>query len=73
MTDTERKAAAKKFAEYWAGRGYEKGESQTFWNMLLRDRRTASDSTDIHQIATAIYSIVIFVSMRSHSEIKALN
>lgn len=37
MTDTERKTAAKKFAEHWAGKGYEKGESQPFWLSLLRD------------------------------------
>lgn len=35
MTDTERRAAAKQFAKDWAGRGYEKGESQTFWLSLL--------------------------------------
>ena len=33
----ERKKAARQFTETWKGRGYEKGESQTFWNMLLRD------------------------------------
>lgn len=37
MTATEQKAAAKKFAEYWNGKGYEKGESQPFWLSLLRD------------------------------------
>ncbi len=34
-TATEQKIAAKKFAEYWKGRGYEKGESQKFWMDLL--------------------------------------
>ena len=34
---TDQRAAAKRFAEYWQGRGYEKGESQTFWLSLLRD------------------------------------
>ena len=33
MTDMEQKAAAKHFAEYWADRGYEKGESQTNRNL----------------------------------------
>ena len=33
----ERKKAARQFAETGKGRGYEKGESQTCWNMLLRD------------------------------------
>jgi len=37
MTETERKRAAKAFAEYWSGKGYEKGESQPFWMSLLRD------------------------------------
>ena len=35
MTDKEQKSAAKKFAEYWKGKGYEKGESQKFWIDLL--------------------------------------
>ncbi len=37
MTYSEQKKAAKKFAEYWQGKGYEKGESQPFWLALLRD------------------------------------
>ncbi len=37
MNFTEQKKAAKKFAEYWQGKGYEKGESQPFWLALLRD------------------------------------
>lgn len=37
MKDTQRRAAAKAFAEYWKDRGYEKGESQPFWLSLLRD------------------------------------
>ena len=37
MTDTERRKAAKAFAEYWKDKGYEKGESQPFWLSLLRD------------------------------------
>ena len=35
MRDTEQRAAAKKFAEYWKDKGYEKGESQPFWLELL--------------------------------------
>lgn len=35
MRDTEQRAAAKKFVEYWHGKGYEKGESQPFWIELL--------------------------------------
>ena len=37
MTDAEHKKAAKGFAEFWQGRGYEKGQSQPFWLSLLRD------------------------------------
>ncbi|MCD8307485.1 MAG: N-6 DNA methylase [Clostridia bacterium] len=35
MTDTEQKTAAKAFADRWKDRGYEKGESQSFWIDLL--------------------------------------
>lgn len=35
MKDTQQRAAAKKFAQYWADKGYEKGESQPFWLELL--------------------------------------
>ena len=37
MTEREQRAAAKKFADEWRGKGYEKGESQLFWISLLRD------------------------------------
>ena len=37
MTDTEKKKAAKVFADYWADKGYEKGESQSFWLDLLQN------------------------------------
>lgn len=37
MKDTEMKKAAREFARYWEGKGYEKGESQAFWLSLLRD------------------------------------
>ena len=37
MTDTQQRTAAKKFAEFWKGKGYEKGQSQPFWLSLLRD------------------------------------
>jgi hypothetical protein len=37
MTDTQQKSAAKAFSEYWKGKGYEKGESQSFWLSLLRE------------------------------------
>ncbi len=37
MKDTERRIAAKEFADYWKDKGYEKGESQKFWLTLLQD------------------------------------
>ena len=37
MTDTQQRAAAKAFAEFWKGKGYEKGQSQIFWTTLLTD------------------------------------
>ena len=35
MTEKEQKQAAKQFAEFWKDKGYEKGQSQTFWLQLL--------------------------------------
>ena len=35
MKDVEQRKAAKDFAEYWSGKGYERGESQSFWLSLL--------------------------------------
>ena len=37
MNDVQQRAAAKHFADYWKGKGYEKGESQKFWLSLLTD------------------------------------
>lgn len=37
ITKAEQRRAAKRFSEYWKDKGYEKGESQTFWLTLLRD------------------------------------
>ena len=37
MTDKQQRNAAREFAEKWAGRGYEKGESQPFWMQLLSE------------------------------------
>ena len=36
MTDKEQKKAAQAFAAKWQGRGYEKGETQSFWSELLQ-------------------------------------
>lgn len=37
MNNKQKQENAKKFAAYWKGRGYEKGDSQPFWLALLRD------------------------------------
>jgi len=37
MTEAERRAAAKAFAEYWKDRGDEKSDSQSFWLSFIRD------------------------------------
>ncbi len=37
MDDKKQREAAKRFAETWRGKGYEKGESQPFWLQLLRE------------------------------------
>ena len=37
MNTTQQQKAAKEFAERWAGKGYEKGESQKFWTTLLSE------------------------------------
>ena len=36
VKESEKKAAAAQFAAKWAGRGYEKGETQSFWLELLQ-------------------------------------
>ncbi len=36
MTEKEQMNLAKEFAEFWENKGYEKGQSQTFWLQLLR-------------------------------------
>ena len=35
MNDVEQRKAAKQFADFWEGKGYEKGQSQSFWLSLL--------------------------------------
>lgn len=37
MTDMEQRAAARKFAAYWATRGDEKQETARFWIDLLQN------------------------------------
>ena len=47
MKDTERKKAAKDFAEYWKDKGYEKGESQKFWLSLLGEVLGVDDTASL--------------------------
>ena len=42
-TERERKAGAKDFANFWKGKGYEKGHAQQFWTSLLTDVFGVSD------------------------------
>lgn len=35
LTEKQQKVAASEFAARWNGRGYEKGECQSFWKDLL--------------------------------------
>ena len=37
MNEREQRAGAKRFVEFWQGKGDEKGQSQPFWLSLLRD------------------------------------
>ena len=37
MISNNKQAAARRFVETWKGRGYEKGETQSFWYQLLHD------------------------------------
>lgn len=37
MSETDRKFAVKKFVATWKNRGYEKGDTQTFWLSFIRD------------------------------------
>ncbi len=37
MAEKKQMVKAKEFAKFWEGKGYEKGQSQTFWLQLLRE------------------------------------
>lgn len=45
ITEKHQKKAAKEFAEYWKDKGYEKGQSQTFWIELLQKVFGVEDAT----------------------------
>lgn len=46
LTQREQRKRAKEFAEKWAGKGYEKGQSQPFWLSLLQDVYGVESVTD---------------------------
>lgn len=46
MTDAQQRKAARIFSDKWKDRGYEKGESQTFWIELLHDVMGVERPTD---------------------------
>ena len=46
MKESEQKAAAKEFAQKWHNRGYEKGETNSFWLSLLHDVYGVEHPTD---------------------------
>lgn len=46
MNTKEQINNAKKFIEFWRGKGYEKGESQKFWIALLQDVLGVTDVTN---------------------------
>ena len=35
MNEKEQKKKAKEFAEFWKGKGYEKGQTAQFWTHLI--------------------------------------
>lgn len=37
MNTADQRKGARKFVQTWAGKGYEKGETQAFWLSLLKD------------------------------------
>ena len=39
-TEKQMASAAQEFAARWAGRGYEKGDSQVFWTELLIEQKS---------------------------------
>ena len=57
MTPNEQKKAAKRFAENWLGKGYEKGETQRFWLDLLHNVFGVDDPTKTMQFEIPVKTI----------------
>ena len=63
MNDTQQKEAAKQFASYWKGKGYEKGESQAFWLSLLRGSTLGFGKLSI------ISACLLIMELNSHADV----
>ena len=57
MTPTEQQKAARRFAELWQGKGYEKGETQRFWLDLLHNVFGVDDPTKTMQFEIPVKTI----------------
>ena len=55
MKDFEQKKAAKKFAERWKDRGYEKGESQKYWIDLLENVLDVKNVTEFIRFEDTVH------------------
>ncbi|MBQ9260276.1 MAG: hypothetical protein IJ187_10585 [Neisseriaceae bacterium] len=57
LTQKQQKLAAKAFYQHWKDKqGYEKGETQAFWNMLLRDIFGVAKTEDIIEYEKTVQS-----------------
>ncbi len=57
MAQDSRKQAAKAFAAQWAGKGYEKGETQSFWISLLHNVFGIDDPTGMIKFELPVKTI----------------
>ncbi len=77
-TEKQQKAAAIEFAKRWAGKGYEKGESQRFWLDLLENVYGISKPTEFVrfeeqvQLDNTSFIDVMIPSTRTMIEMKSL-
>lgn len=77
-TEKQQKAAAIEFAKRWAGKGYEKGESQRFWLDLLENVYGVSKPTEFVrfeeqvQLDNTSFIDVMIPSTRTMIEMKSL-
>ena len=77
-TEKQQKAAAIEFAERWAGKGYEKGESQRFWLDLLENVYGVEKPTEFVrfeeqvQLDNTSFIDVMIPSTRTMIEMKSL-